>query len=98
MKTQEMINNENATDMETVNKRHLGMGSLIEKIGEIIDEERAEININFPLSGGDDHHHIYRREREHEGVNTEQAAHSKRSSFWGDLGTEFPLSGGEYER
>jgi hypothetical protein len=61
-----------------------------EKIAEIIEEERAEINLNFPLSGGEERLHIYKDEK--------PAKAYIWTSFLQDLETEFPLSGGEIER
>ena len=70
--------------------QHTWVEGILEKIEEIIEEQRAEVELNFPLSGGEEQLHIYKEENEERG--------HYRTSFLQDLETEFPLSGGEIER
>lgn len=67
--------------------QHSLLDNLVDKIGELIDQEREVINLSFPLSGGDDTHIFKAKET------------SEKSSTWTSflhvLETEFPLSGGE---
>ncbi len=95
----ENIIEENANSNLAVHKQYSWVSSIIEKIGAAIEDERAEMNINFPLSGGEDHVHIvHSRHRDDGGQMQVQPKKRKWSSFFDDLETEFPLSGGEIER
>jgi hypothetical protein len=73
-------------------RHHSWIGSIFEKI---IAEERAAINTDFPLSGGEEHPHVYYTHDNEENVIMEEKRNRRRSTFLDHLDCEFPLSGGE---
>ncbi len=72
---------------------HGWLNDIVVKIEGFIDHERHAIDHNFPLSGGEETHHIHLAPKSEPG-----RKESTLISFLKDIETDFPLSGGHLDR